>query len=959
MNVPENAERVAAEIMHTLSESERWEGEFTVKRKDGSLFPVLSTLTRTYNQAGHPTGLIGVSLDLSERKEAEQERDWLLERYRLTAEATKDLLYDWDIPSDTLRFSAVIHQAYGYPLDVQDTSESWWSERVHPDDRERVDAEYDAFFESRAEAWTSEYRFQQADGSYKFVFDRGFLVRDAQGQPRRLIGAITDQTDQKASEAALKEGETRFRQLAENIQEAFWLADRHQNQMLYLSPAYETIWGRPRDEFYSQRIHFLETLHPDDRARIEAALSQQQVGGYSQEYRILRPDGTVRWIRDKAFPVHNDAGEVYRVAGIAEDITERKQAEQDLRESEARFRTLSENLPIGILLIDGDHVLYANKEIQRLTGYSFEQLQQQGIMGLIAPEQRTDAEQRKQEFLRDGKSLPAQERRIVRRDGQQPWVENTVTRIELNGRSVSLHMAKDVTDRKRVEEERKRLLQNLAERVKELSTLHQVSGLLRNEERDLQVLLDELATLLPGGWKHSSVTAVRIRVGELDAASKAFTASPWTQRVDFSTSSGRPCSLEVAYLEESSQDPFLYEEYEMLRSLSEMLRAHLDRRHAKEAIEALNADLAQRVTRLDALRQIDMAITSNLDLNVTLAQIAKQVQHSLKVDATDVFLYERSLHRLTRLAGVGFHNSRYPPLQVDLDEPYGYVARAARERRPFFIPDIRTADPPFKFQARLLEEGFVTHVALPIIAKGELHGVLSLFHRAPLDANEDWRDFAAALSLQAAIAIDNARLLEDLQQANTDLAMSYDATIEGWGRALDLKDEETAGHSRRVTELTVRLAQRLGMSDEQLLEIRRGAILHDIGKMGVPDSILLKPGKLDEGQWEKMKSHTTYAYELLAPIPFLRQALDIPYAHHEKWDGSGYPRGLKGEEIPLAARIFAVVDVYDALTSDRPYRDAWPRDKTLALIKKDAGSHFDLHIVEAFLAMIQAEGYTA
>lgn len=195
-----------------------------------------------------------------------------------------------------------------------------------------------------------------------------------------------------------------------------------------------------------------------------------------------------------------------------------------------------------------------------------------------------------------------------------------------------------------------------------------------------------------------------------------------------------------------------------------------------------------------------------------------------------------------------------------------------------------------------------------------------------------------------------------MQQANADLALAYDATIEGWGRALDLKDEETAGHSRRVTDLTVRLAKKLGVSDDDLVDIRRGAILHDIGKMGVPDRILLKPGKLNDEEWSRMKSHTTFAYNLLSPIPFLRQALDIPYCHHEKWDGSGYPQGLKGEEIPLAARIFAVIDVYDALSSKRPYREAWPQDKILNLIKNDAGTHFDPQVVDAFLTMIDEEG---
>ena len=183
------------------------------------------------------------------------------------------------------------------------------------------------------------------------------------------------------------------------------------------------------------------------------------------------------------------------------------------------------------------------------------------------------------------------------------------------------------------------------------------------------------------------------------------------------------------------------------------------------------------------------------------------------------------------------------------------------------------------------------------------------------------------LCAQAAIAVDNAQLFAELERRNLELRLAYDETIEGWARALDLRDHETEGHSRRVTEMTVALCQQLGASAEQLVQVRRGALLHDIGKMGIRDAVLLKPGQLTDEEWAEMKQHPQYAVELLSPIEFLRPALDIPQYHHEKWDGSGYPLGLKGEAIPLTARVFAVVDVWDALTSDRPYREAWTRQQ--------------------------------
>ncbi len=196
------------------------------------------------------------------------------------------------------------------------------------------------------------------------------------------------------------------------------------------------------------------------------------------------------------------------------------------------------------------------------------------------------------------------------------------------------------------------------------------------------------------------------------------------------------------------------------------------------------------------------------------------------------------------------------------------------------------------------------------------------------------------------------RLSITRHRSNIELSRAYESTLEGWSRALDMRDNETEGHTQRVTELTVRLARMMGLSDAELVHVHRGALLHDIGKLAIPDSIMLKPGALTDDQVETMRRHPDYAHALLSPIAYLRPALDIPYCHHEKWDGTGYPRGLKGEEIPLAARIFAVVDVWDALRSDRPYRSAWPDGKAKDYIRTQAGKHFDPKVVKVFLQMV-------
>jgi putative nucleotidyltransferase with HDIG domain len=240
----------------------------------------------------------------------------------------------------------------------------------------------------------------------------------------------------------------------------------------------------------------------------------------------------------------------------------------------------------------------------------------------------------------------------------------------------------------------------------------------------------------------------------------------------------------------------------------------------------------------------------------------------------------------------------------------------------------------------------------PLKIKNELIGVIYVDNRARAGIFQDndlqlIRGFAD----QAAVAIDNARLFDDLQAKNRELEIAYQATLEGWVSALDMRDKETEGHTQRVTVLTQRLARLMGVNEDELVHITRGALLHDIGKMAIPDGILLKPGKLNEDERALIEKHPIYAYDMLKRIDFLLPAIDIPYCHHEKWDGTGYPRGLKGEEIPFAARIFPVIDVYDALVSDRPYRKGMPVDIVRGIIQRDSGTHFDPQVVEVFMKM--------
>ncbi|MEK7326101.1 MAG: HD domain-containing phosphohydrolase, partial [Chloroflexota bacterium] len=284
----------------------------------------------------------------------------------------------------------------------------------------------------------------------------------------------------------------------------------------------------------------------------------------------------------------------------------------------------------------------------------------------------------------------------------------------------------------------------------------------------------------------------------------------------------------------------------------------------------------------------------------------------------------------------------------------GVSGRVMATRQPYVNNDVRS-DPLFARPDLLAGSNAVA--CIPLMVEERAIGTLWMGRgRAQGPAlyseitSEELR-LLTAIADMAANAIHRATLHEETLRYAVDLALAYDTTIEGWSRALDLRDKETEGHTLRVTEMVLRLARAMGVfSEEQLLHIRRGALLHDIGKMGIPDPILLKPGPLTDEEWAIMRKHPGYAHDLLSPIVYLHPALDIPYYHHEKWDGTGYPRGLKGEAIPLAARLFAVVDVWDALRSDRPYRLGWPGERVRDYIREQAGAHFDPQVVDVFLA---------
>lgn len=353
-----------------------------------------------------------------------------------------------------------------------------------------------------------------------------------------------------------------------------------------------------------------------------------------------------------------------------------------------------------------------------------------------------------------------------------------------------------------------------------------------------------------------------------------------------------------------------------------------------------------REKQVGALVGVGSVINSTLGLNRVLSEVMESLIRLMNAERGFLMLRESDGELKVRVAK-GMENVR-----VDEKEISNSIVRRVSKTGETILTTNAQEDPRFVEQASVAAFHLLSILCAPLKIKDELIGVIYVDNRVHSGIfQQSDQEVISAFANQAAVAIDNARLFDDLQESNRELQIAYQATLEGWVRALDLRDKETEGHTKRVTALTVELARSLGLDDASLVHIERGALLHDIGKMAIPDGILLKPGSLTPEEREIIRKHPVYAYEMLRPIKFLHPALDIPYCHHEKWDGSGYPRGLKGKEIPFAARIFAVVDVWDALISDRPYRKGMQPAEVRDLIKRGSGSHFDPQVADAFLAL--------
>ena len=637
---------------------------------------------------------------------------------------------------------------------------------------------------------------------------------------------------------------------------------------------------------------------------------------------------------------------------LLSEINERRQAEKALEQSAKRFQALIENSSDAITLLDSNGVaVYDSPAAPGMLGYHDNELIGQNIFYLMHEEDLASIQPQFQKLVETPGFRLNSIFRIRHKNGSWRWLESVSTNL-LNEPSVQAIVVnyRDITERKQAE-------QTLISAQKLYRTLFEQSA-------DAVFILDMQAKHVEAnqratemlGYSHDELLQLSAKDISAEASESTNVLSKLmdgeilqTYERIFRRKDGGLVNVEphVTLLRDEEGQPFRIQS--IVRDISERKRNELE--------------IQTRTNELVTLYELSRALADANDLDRVLDLVNRKTVESIRITFARIALLEE---------GNLIMRSAYPIRVLDYD-------LLVNSQQPItampFCRNILEQDQPVilrtnnqqvrgEERAHLLLDFAQTLCLIPLRVhdfesnSSRILGLLMVGEsrkeeREPFTPEK--MRLARSIGDQAAIAINNVRLFNDLQRSNIDLNRAYEATIAGWSAALDLRDKETEGHAQRVTAMTYKLAKQLGFGEQELIQVRYGALLHDIGKMGIPDRILLKPGKLSEEEQEIMRMHPDYAYQMLKPIAYLGLALNIPYCHHEKWDGTGYPRGLKGDQIPRAAQIFAIVDVYDALTSDRPYRKSWSREKTLEHIHALSGSHFNPQVVDAFMKMIGHE----
>ena len=927
--------------------------------RDGERTPHYLTGVRV--ELNGQTCLLGVGVDITERKRAEK----ALTDLSRAVNASGDIVFMTDKDGMITSVNSQFSDLYGYSPDevVGKTTP-----RILKSGKQGPEV-YQRFWQKirRGELFRGEMFNKAKDGRLIPIEETVNPFFDERGEIAGFLAIQRNITDRRRAEESLRLAEAKYRALVENIPAVVYMDEADETSAnVYTSPYTEKMLGYPASAHVEDPTLWQKTVDPRDYSRVVEAIRRTLAEGSAvEEYRFIASDGRTVWVRDLAVLLRAEDGRPQFIQGFIEDITtqkqaeekikahaaelekeisERKRTEQALVKSERDYRYLFNTAGDAILIFEpqGETILQANATACRLYGFEYQEIVGRSLKELTTNAGRGEAYVNA--FVK-GEASNIFESTHINKNGGEIEVLINSSLIEFEGKPAILALVRDVTDRKRAE----MALKKSEARLSEAQRIAHLGNWEWNIPANSIWWSDEIYRIFGLGPREFDTTfegflnAVhpddRARVA--DAISKAFQGET-------------PYDIDHRILLPDGTEKFLHEQAVVERDESGAPARMIGISHDITERKRAEENIQKQLGRLKALREIDWAVSSGFDMQSNLRTLLRHATVELGVNAASILLLNPNLNWLEHSASYGFRTRSIEKSILMAGE--GFAGQVVKQRGLVRVDDLYANPSQFPRASLLVREGFICYFGVPLIAKGVVKGVLEVFHRSPLDPDQEWLDFLHTLAGQAAIAVEDAQLFNNLQQFNFELLHAYDATIEGWSRALDLRDKETEGHTQRVTDMAIRLAQRFGLSDEELKYIRWGGLLHDIGKMGVPDNILLKAGALTNEEVQIMRKHPVFAYEMLSPIRYLKSgAIDIPYSHHEKWNGTGYPRGLKGEQIPLPARIFAVADVFDAVTSDRPYRSKWEIAKAISHIREQSGSHFDPSVVETFLQMIGDE----
>lgn len=697
--------------------------------------------------------------------------------------------------------------------------------------------------------------------------------------------------------------------------------------LIYTDEGFEFLTGYSEDDL-KKGIEIDQFVLEDSCGALkEMSKNILNSNSYKNIFKIKSKDGKVLDIENHLLPLKKYKGYEDSVILISRNITPDNYYINFINESNLKFKNVFNNVPVAIVLIDSTgKITEANHNLSKYIGYSIEEFKNMKLSQITHPEDICKSSALFRE-LKEGKRCSYNfEKRYIKKNEEIIWVKVSVSKLLRKSESNSnfIVIIEDITEKKAKE---KQLNQFKLSVTQSADTVF-----ITDIEGYFQYINPAFEKL--SGYTMRDCAGKTPRILKSEHQDINYYEKLWCTikngNVFKSTVINKKKSGELFYGEQIIT-PIKNSKGEIVNFLSNMRDATTRITYEKK--------LEERYERLSVLHSIEM-ITKSSNHDITLDSVLNVITGKFGIENASIYLFDKS-KKLKHAYGSVIDNCFLD--RHDLYENFIKNALLSKKIKIFEISESN-----FEF---FHTSGYECMYIIPLISENFIKGVLILLSKNYADKSSEWSSFLEIFGTEITLSLENFELLKNLRKKNKELIEAYDETIEGWARALDLRDKETEGHTRRVTELTLKLAKRMGFSEKELVNIKRGAMLHDIGKLGVPDNILLKPGKLNTEEWKIMKKHPIHAKEMLYPIEYLRRAINIPYYHHERWDGKGYPERLKEEEIPLEARIFAVIDVWDALTSDRPYRKALSKDEVREYIKKNSGSHFDPEIVKEFLKL--------